>query len=313
MQLKRPERLALRHVPGKGPIVMERLGLGLVNESYRVARDGQWYSLRIAAKQAAELGLDRGWECRVLERAVAAGLAPLVECCEPRRGILVARWVDAQPWTPEQVRRPENIEKIARLARRIHTLPPLRAARRMTPAAWVGHYQRALDSHGTGADRLAGSADRAALGLEAAACLDALASLPPVAPALCHSDLHPHNVVSGDHGLILLDWEYAHVSEPLWDLAGWIGNNDLAADSSRLLIASYLERPPAPPEAARLQLLCWLYDYVCLLWSALYLKLRPDGDGGASISARARLLAARLKPVRLESDSGGLAGQVPAH
>jgi thiamine kinase-like enzyme len=310
MQLERLERLARRHVPGKGAIAMDRLGSGLVNESYRVARDGRWYSLRIAAPRAAELGLDRGWECRVLERAVAAGLAPVVECCEPRRGILVLRWVDAQAWTPEQVRRPENIERIARLARRIHALPPLRGARTMSPAAWVAYYRRALDRRGTDADQPTGSACEAALlRLEAAARLDALASLPPVAPALCHSDLHPHNLVSGDHGLILLDWEYAHVSEPLWDLAGWIGNNDFTADSSRLLLTSYLERHSAPPEAARLQLLTWLYDYVCLLWSALYLKLRPD-SAGAGISVRARLLAARLVG---ESGSSGLAGQVPAH
>jgi hypothetical protein len=36
--------------------------------------------------------------------------------------------------------------------------------------------------------------------------------------------------------------------------------------------------------------LVWLYDYVCLLWSELYLSQR--GDGG--VAARARLLAARL-------------------
>ena len=124
--------------------------------------------------------------------------------------------------------------------------------------------------------------------------LAALAASPPVAPVLCHSDLHRHNVVVGEHGLILLDWEYAHVSEPLWDLAGWICNNDLSEDSRQLLLARYLDRGPTSPEAARLKRLVWLYDYVCLLWCELYSKLRPGG-AGEGIFARGQLLVERLE------------------
>lgn len=110
---------------------------------------------------------------------------------------------------------------------------------------------------------------------------------------LCHSDLHPQNVVLAAHGPVLLDWEYAHVSEPLWDLAGWSCNNDLCADARRLLLASYLGRRPGADEAARLEQLAWLYDYVCLLWCEVYATLRPDIPGD-TISERAQLLARRL-------------------
>jgi hypothetical protein len=82
-------------------------------------------------------------------------------------------------------------------------------------------------------------------------------------------------------------------------------------------LASYTGRPPARTDYLRLQLLGWLYDYVCLLWSELYLNLhrneRPGADSrgadspgvnssGAAlddpqggVAARARLLAARLQ------------------
>src|SRR5271170_3172609 len=114
------EELARRFVPGEGAVAIERLGLGLVNESYRVARDGGVYSLRVPAPDAAALGLDRGWECQVLACAMAAGIAPVIECCEPLLGILVTRWVEGRSWTLEQVQLPENIGKLAQLARRIH-------------------------------------------------------------------------------------------------------------------------------------------------------------------------------------------------
>ena len=124
---------------------------------------------------------------------------------------------------------------------------------------------------------------------------------------LCHSDLHPANLVASERGLVLLDWEYAHVSDPYWDLAGWIANNDGGPQFAADLLASYLQRPAVPDESARLRLFVWLYDYVCLLWSELYLKQRP-GTGSNSVAARAEQLAIRLK-----SAPGSRAGQVPAH
>jgi hypothetical protein len=64
-------------------------------------------------------------------------------------------------------------------------------------------------------------------------------------------------------------------------------------------LASYTGRTPTHDEYGRLRLFCRLYDYVCLLWSELYLNLHRDaGQGGAAlegISARARLIAARLQ------------------
>jgi thiamine kinase len=292
------EQLALRYVPGEGAISVERLGSGLVNETYRVARGAGLYSMRVPAQNSLDLGLDRAWERRVLERATAAGIAPIVECYEPRRGILVSRWVEGGAWTAEQVVRPENIEKIAQLAQRIHSLPLPEAARMMRPASWIAHYRQALIRYGADA--------HPALQSLLEARLAALAQLPPHAPVLCHSDLHAQNLVASDHGLVLLDWEYAHVSEPFWDLAGWADNNDLGAGSRHLLLASYLGREPAAQDAARLQLLLWLYDYMCLLWSELYLTLRPGTAGepaGEALCTRAQSLAARL-----HNYSGGRGG-----
>ncbi|HLN50017.1 MAG TPA: choline/ethanolamine kinase family protein [Steroidobacteraceae bacterium] len=286
--------IAERYVPGSGPLAIQRLGSGLVNDSYRVARGDRLYSLRVPTPCAAEFGIDREWECRVIGRAQAAGLAPSVECCEPRQGILVARWVAGEVWTPAQVRHAENIECIAQLARRIHALRVPQGARMMSPAAWIAHYRRALDRHDPGADRPPSGAGPPRLPqLAPDACLASLAQLPPAAPVLCHSDLHPHNVVLAAHGPVLLDWEYAHVSDPLWDLAGWSCNNDLCADTRQLLLERYLGRQPGTADASRLEHLVWLYDYVCLLWSEVYATLRPDIPGDA-ISALARRLAQRL-------------------
>jgi thiamine kinase-like enzyme len=276
-----PEELALRWVPGGGPVTLKPLAAGLVNDSYRVEREGRVYSMRLAA-DGLELGVDREWECRVLQCAARAGLAPVVVCCEPSRGILVAEWTGGHAWTAEELRLPGNIRALTGLLRRVHALPIPKPARIMSPAAWIAHYGQAAAR--TGMRPLASAGLRGA----ADAHLERLAGIPSAHPVLCHSDLHRLNLAAGER-FVLLDWEYAHVSDPYWDLAG------------------YLERPAGGYESERLRLLIWLYDYICLLWSELYLTQRA-GDPGGEVSARARLLA-----LRLSNGSGGRETQVPAH
>lgn len=296
-----------RHVPGEGKLEFHRLGNGLVNETYRVTRGASTYVLRMAAANSCDLGLDRAWEARVLERAVAADLAPVPVYCDPQRGILIARWVDGRPWSPVDVRRQSNIARMAGLMRRIHALPMPAPARAMSPAKWIEYYGAALTRHpGVCAETPASPGARGARDLSAAAArrLSALSLLPGVDPVVCHSDLHILNLVDRGDSLLLLDWEYAHAADPLWDLAGWIANNDLEDDLRHDLLASYAGRPPTRNEVSRLQLLGWLYDYVCLLWSELYLNLyrngrpgvhAPAGDPQGGVAARAQLLAARLQ------------------
>jgi len=317
-----PRGVAALRVPGRGDFEIHRLGGGLVNETYRVLRDGNAYAMRLALSNRDDLGLDRAWEARVLEGAVAADLAPALEYCDPQRGILIARWTDGRFWTPADAREPKNISRMAGFMRRIHALEMPAPVRAMSPRKWIDYYGAAL-SRGSGpgdvsAETSVQQADargeantrreadsRGARDFAAAAArqLAALDVLPAVGPVLCHSDLHTLNLIDRGGSLMLLDWEYAHASDPLWDLAGWGANNDFEDPIRQDLLGSYLGRPPSGGECLRLQLLSWLYDYVCLLWSELYLNLqraaRADvavqGDSAMDgVSARARELAARL-------------------
>jgi thiamine kinase len=280
-----PDELALRWVPGGGPVTLRPLAAGLVNESYRVERSGRVYSMRLAA-DVPELGFDRDWECAVLECAARAGLAPAIACCEPSQGILVTEWTGGHAWTAEELRLPHNIRALTGLVRQVHALPVPTPARVMSPAAWIAHYNRAAAGAGLQFVRSAG------LRFAANARLEDLAAIPSARGVLCHSDLHRLNVAAGER-LVLLDWEYAHVSEPYWDLAAWIANNDGTASFAMQVLAGYLERPAGEHESARLRLLIWLYDYVCLLWSELYLTQRAEAAEG-QVAIRAERLASRL-------------------
>jgi thiamine kinase len=272
---------AARHVPGQGKVDIHHLSTSLVNETYRVVRDGQAFALRVAAPNPCDRRLDRKWEALVLEQAAGAGLAPPLEYCDPQRGLLIVRWVDGRIWNSRDVRRRSNISRMADLMRRIHALPIPTPPRLMNPAMWIDHYAAA-----------ASKASEAAAALRTAADLRlaALAALPTVDPVLCHSDLHALNLIDRGASLVLLDWEYAHATDPLWDLAGWSANNDFSAGQMHDLLSSYARRPPTHEEHLRMRLLAWLYDYVCLLWCDLYPGVLAQGSAGA----RTQLLEARL-------------------
>jgi thiamine kinase-like enzyme len=287
MQPAELESLAAHAVPGSGPVEFHRLGCGLVNESYRVRRDGRLYALRITAANPGDLGTDRGWESRVLELAGAAGLAPRIEYCDPSIGIMVSRWVSGRSWTPDQAKTQASIAKVADLLRRIQALPLPSPARIMSPAAWILYYREALARGAVSNRHLSG------LRSCAEELLASYAGFPAARRVLCHSDLHPMNLVDDEGSLLVLDWEYTHVSDPLWDAAGWSSNNDFGDDERRELLRAYLGRKATQDERQRLEILAGLYDYICLLWCGLYLYRRPDGaDDG--ISQRMNLLAARL-------------------
>lgn len=285
MRLPDIEDLCRAIVPGAGSIDLEALGAGLISETYRVARDGIAYTLKVAA-EPRELCLDLAWEVRVLERAGSIGLAPRLEYCDLDAAILLTRWANGRSWASHEARASANVERVVELLRRVHALAIPMPAREVTPLQWIDTYDAALS-------RRASSPRDPSLRSAALTRTQALAELPRAIGVVCHSDLHSLNVLQEGDGLILLDWEYAHVTDPLWDLAGWCANNDFEAEMQRRLLTCYFGNPLISSQWQRFRLLLALYDYVCLLWSQLYLTVRSEGANG--IAERARLLDARLR------------------
>lgn len=280
------EELCRGIVPGGGVLAVEALGRGLVSDTYRVARDGGVYTLKIAAAQGVDLGMDLNWEVRLLEQAAAAGLAPPVAYADPARKVLLTQWVAGRPWTNADAQDPAASGRIAKLLLRVHALKVPVPPRCISPAGWIEIYSSALAQrrlHPGDPDLHAAAATRARQ----------LQQLAPARSAVCHSDLHALNLIERNDALILLDWEYAHAADPLWDLAGWSANNDAGAEFQWRLLGDYGGAAPLSADWQRLRLNLWLYDYVCLLWSRLYLSAR--GETGNPVAERARLLDARLR------------------
>jgi len=235
----------------------ERIKHGLTNESWliRTARDA--LVVRISAADEQALQIDRRSEASILAAVSAAGIGPEVVLCDPDRRLLVTRYIPGETWRSGQVREPENLRRLAALVHALHGLAVPAGARRLDLAASVQAYWRTLDARGERGD------DTAALRRRAQEVLAELAR--GAVACLCHNDLNPLNILD-DGRLWLIDWEYAGVGEPLFDLASICAEHRLGPREREALRMAYAQGQVDPQ---RLELACWLFEYVRDLWMAV--------------------------------------------
>ena len=244
-------RAILAGIPGFGGAVIRAvLSDGPTNASYRVERTGEQFVLRIDKPAAEELGLDREAERHVLETLADAGLAGAPLYADTARGVLLRRFEPGRTWTRDDMRQPDALEGLAVLLRCVHALPP--AGRRFDPLGAAHAYAKQVGT------------PRSCRLYEAAAA--AFADIEPATPALCHNDPVCGNVLDTDDGLRLIDWEYAGIGDPFFDLAVVVEHHGVGSSVARAFLAAYLGREPKADDAARLEQQCRFYGHLLDLW-----------------------------------------------
>src|SRR5690606_21605043 len=82
---------------------------------------------------------------------------------------------------------------------------------------------------------------------------------------LCHNDVHGLNIVDSG-SLRLIDWEYAGIGEPMFDLASICVYHHFTRPERERLLEAYSTTPQSNA-AHQLELACWLFEYVKDLWT----------------------------------------------
>jgi thiamine kinase len=239
-------------------IDVEPIKHGLTNESWLVRTRTEAVIVRSSNPATNELRIDRASESVVLDVVAAAAIGAPVLLNDPQRYLLVTRYV-GEPWSLYDACVEANIERLAARLSDLHRLPLPIGVRSVNLDETVRGYLGTLDAHGvdSGFGRQQ-SRDRALLATEQLQALNT--------PCLCHNDVHHLNVV-GVQGL-LIDWEYAGIGDPAFDLASVCVYHRYAAALRDLLLDEYAARGQAiGPE--RLALASWVFEYVRDLWMAV--------------------------------------------
>lgn len=249
---------ALTRIPGlAGSRVLSPLGSGLTNASFLVQHGNERWVLRLDTPQALELGLDRASERKICAAVAAAGLAPAYRWFDAATGVCLRPWVDGGSLTPKDLQDAGLLRCLAARLQRLHSVQPV--GRRFDPLAAARRYAAEL-----------GTAEAARRAEQAAG---ALAKVDPeaVRPALCHNDLVAENILrlpaSNSYELLLIDWEYAGVGDPYFDLAVVVRHHALGEALAQTFLDAYLDRPATMTEQDRLAAWCAFYGHLLTLWN----------------------------------------------
>lgn len=246
-------REALLMIPGFAHARVESsLGEGATSHSWLVASGEERYVLRIDKAMAAELGLDRAAEQEIQAVAARAGLTPEPVFHDVERGVSLRRHAPGEAWSVADLQKPASLGRLARTLGDLHALPP--AGRPFQPGIAARRYAQRVGT--PAAQELADEAN----------VLLAQLHFEPFRECLCHNDLVADNIVGGGDRPQLIDWEFAGVGDPWFDLAAVIAHHDLEPELQGALIEAYLRRTASARELERLQAWCRFYRLLLRLW-----------------------------------------------
>ena len=238
-----------------GPIEGEPEALreGITNRNYRVRFGGVDHVVRLCGAETALLGIDREAERAAGSAAHAAGVAPeVVAFLDAGDGCLVTAFVAGRGLEPADVR--TRVDEVAAALRRVHAAGPVEAT--FSPFAVGERYLELTLERGGPVPAQVGPAREAAVRIEAA--------LPEYEPALCHNDLLPANLLDDGTQLWIIDWEYAAMGDPYFDLGNLSAMNGLTVADDRALLAAYGER-----DLRRLRLMRAAAEYREGMWGVV--------------------------------------------
>ncbi len=246
---------------------------GITNRNFRANLGGSDYMIRRHGKQTELLGIDREAERLASETAAGLGIAPAVIAVLP--GALVTRFIPCLPIDTDELS--GRVEEVARALRSFHE-----SGLRLPVCFWVPDlldaYERIVRE---GGGRLpAAYAETVAVAARIVAILPLQLSRPS------HNDLLPGNIIRADDDgcIMIVDWEYAGMGHPVFDLGNLSVNNGFDDGTDERLLAAYHGAGPTDSQRAVLKLMRLLSDAREAAWGVVQAGISDldfDFDGYA--------------------------------
>jgi thiamine kinase-like enzyme len=240
----RVEEAVGRLWPGQ-PVEVEPLGGGITNHNFKVRTGDEALVLRIGGKDTALLGIDREHEHEAALMAAELGIGP--EVVRFTEGLLVTRFVEGEVGRADPA-------KVGALLSRLHGAPAI--ASRFDSFRVVETYAATATSHGLA---VPDAFDRAH---EVAQEIEARRSAAPL--LTCHNDLLAANFIDDGERIWIVDWEYAGMGDPFFDLANFSVNNELDGEGESALLDAY-----GSTDTRALTLMRFMSDFREAMWAVV--------------------------------------------
>ena len=235
---------------------------GITNRNFLIAVRGgdERYVIRLAGNDTHLLGISREVEHAATVAAAGVGVGPEVVAFIRPEGYLVTRFIEGQPVSLEEVRQPVTLRRVADSIRRVHGGPAIPGL--FVPLRIVEAYRALASERGVAIPPAYERAREAGRRIEAAL----LAT--PLEPRPCHNDLLNANFIDDGERIRIVDWEYAGMGDPYFDLGNFSINHELTPDADEVLLEAYAGEVSAPARA-RVALMRVVSDFREAMWGVL--------------------------------------------
>ncbi len=220
--------LAARLWPGRVRSI-EILAHGITNSNYVVDLGDERVVVRVPGNDTHLLGIDRSNEVVAGGLAAAIGVGPEVLATDESTGCIVFRFIDGRPISATELSEEPMLRQFAETLHLVHHAGN-------TPTIW-NPYHVIRDHRDVAAARGVDAPFDVTGALELLARIEI--ARPFRAAVLGHNDLLNANFLFDDR-LRIVDWEYAGMSDPFFDLANVSVNNSFPADAEIALLRYYV-------------------------------------------------------------------------
>lgn len=208
---------------------------GASNENFLVTSETHSWVLRIAAPQtySTRFGLDRWSGYAGHQHAVSAGVAPHVRAIILPAGHSLVDFIDGETLSEASVRDGTNLEDATQAIRRVH----IGSRTGCSSFSANTEVERFIAISRKEQLELPDDIDQLVDLCERAEQVYQTVDVPKL---LCHNDVQIANLMRGKDGtLFVIDWEYAGIGNPYFDLAMLVNNADLNRSETGRVLRAY--------------------------------------------------------------------------
>jgi thiamine kinase-like enzyme len=255
---------AMQRVPELAGVELTLTALsgGITNRNFLVTVAGRRdrYVIRLAGNDTHLLGISREVEHAATVAAAGVGVGPEVTAFIRPEGYLVTRFIEGSPVSDEAVHQAATQRRVGESLRRIHDGPPIPGL--FIPFRIVEAYRALAAARGVPIPPEYELAQSFARRIELAFLSN------PVGMRPCHNDLLNANFIDDGTRIRIVDWEYAGMGDPFFDLGNFSVNHGLTPDEDAVVLRAY-EGDVRPDRLARLTLMRTMSDFREAMWGVL--------------------------------------------
>jgi thiamine kinase-like enzyme len=243
-------------------LTLTALSGGITNRNFRVDAAGtedRWV-IRLAGNDTHLLGISREVEHAATVAAAGVGVGPEVTAFIRPEGYLVTRFIVGSPVSDQAVHQPATLRRVADSLRRIHDGPAIPGL--FVPLRIVEAYRALALARGVVIPPAYDAASAVGRRIESALLSN------PVELRPCHNDLLNANFIDDGRRIRIIDWEYAGMGDPFFDLGNFSINHELTPAEDEILLAAY-DGTVRADRLARLTLMRIVSDFREAMWGVL--------------------------------------------